>query len=160
MRDKKRMTYRITGLEPARFAHLFLLDEESLAARGVVRMAVTDKPGFPCRITLDDAEPGETVLLLNHESIASGPYAARHAIFVSEGRDRPAVYDDRVPPALDRRKLSLRGFDQDDLMVDAVLVEPGEADGAIRRLFDSPAIRYIHAHNAVRGCFAAAVERA
>ena len=160
MGDKRRMTYRITGLEPARFAHLFSLDEEGLAARGIVRMTVTEKPGFPCRITLDDAEPGASVLLLNHVSIPAGPYAARHAIFVSEGQAKAAVYEDRVPPALDRRRLSLRAFDADDLMVDAVLVEPGTADGAIRRLFDNPAVRYIHAHNAVRGCFAAAVERA
>ncbi|WP_029942023.1 DUF1203 domain-containing protein [Sphingomonas astaxanthinifaciens] len=154
------MTYRITGLDPAAFAPLSALDDAGLAARGVVRMTVTDKPGFPCRITLDDAEPGASVLLLNHVSIAAGPYAARHAIFVSAGPAEAAVYEDRVPPALDRRKLSLRAFDSDDLMVDALLVEPGAADGAIRRLFDNPAVRYIHAHNAVRGCFAAAVERA
>lgn len=42
----------------------------------------------------------------------------------------------------------------------AALAQPGEADMVIRRLFEGPRRAYIHAHNAVRGCFAAVVERA
>jgi len=153
------MTYRINGLEPAPFAPLFSLDDDALAEQSIVRMAVTGSPGFPCRISLVDAEPGRSVLLLNHVSLNDGPYAASHAIFVCEGAEQ-AVYPDEVAPALDRRVLSLRGFDPSHMMVEAVLAHPGEADSAIRRLFDDPAVAYIHAHNAVRGCFAARVERA
>jgi hypothetical protein len=153
------MTYRITGLEPADFAALFDLDDETLAARSIVRSRVRSYPGAPCRISLDDAQPGATVLLLNHVSLAAGPYAATHAIYVSEGAKR-AEYRDEVPPALARRLLSLRAFDRKHMMIDAVLAQPGEADAAIRRLFDNPGVAYIHAHNAARGCFAAAVERA
>lgn len=122
-------------------------------------MAVTARPGFPCRISLEDLAFGERVLLLNHQSIGEGPYAATHAIFVGEGARR-GNHADKVPPALDRRILSLRGFDAGHMMVGAALVQPGDADAAIRRLFDDPAVAYIHAHNAIRGCFAAAVERA
>lgn len=154
------MTYRIRGLDPAPFASLFQLNDAELARRSIIRMEVTAKPGFPCRIRLDDAEIGATVLLLNHVSVARGPYAATHAIFVSEGQERRACYQDAIPPALDRRPLSLRAFDPDDLMVDARLVQPGTADEAVRQLFGNPSTRYIHAHNAVRGCFAAEVERA
>lgn len=153
------MTYRITGLDPAPFVSLFALDDEALGRRSIVRMEVTSHPGFPCRVSLEDAELGQSVLLLNHVSLADGPYAASHAIFVSEGAAR-ATYKEEVPPALERRVLSLRAFGSTHLMVDAALVQPGGADEAIRRLFDDPAVAYIHAHNAVRGCFAAAVERA
>lgn len=138
---------------------MFALPDEALASRGITRMAVTSRPGFPCRISLDDAEVGGSVLLLNHASLTQGPYAATHAIFVGKGAAQ-ARFEDEVPPALDRRILSLRAFDAGHLMVDAALVQPGEADGAIRRLFDNRAVAYIHAHNATRGCFAAAVERA
>ena len=154
------MTYRIKGLNPSNFAPLYGLSEEALAQAGAVRMAVTDRPGFPCRISLDDARPGETVLLLNHRTVQQGPYEARHAIFVTEGAQQAALFEGSIPPALDRRILSLRAFDDSDMMVDAVLVQPGEADGGIRRLFEQPSVAYIHAHNAIRGCFAAAVERA
>lgn len=153
------MTYRIRGLDPAPFHPLFALDDEALAAQAIIRMTVSEKPGFPCRIALDDLEPGTEVLLLNHASIVRGPYAASHAIFVG-WQDKAAVHEDAVPPALDRRILSLRAFDRDDMMQAAGLAHPGEADAAIRRLFADPAIAYIHAHNAIRGCFAAAVERA
>lgn len=36
---------------------------------------------------------------------------------------------------------------------------PGEADAAIRALFDADEIAYIHAHNAAHGCFAARIDR-
>jgi hypothetical protein len=45
------------------------------------------------------------------------------------------------------------------MMVDALISQPGEADPAIRKLFDNPEIVAIHAHNAARGCFAAKIER-
>lgn len=153
------MTFRITGLDPAPFASLFQLDDAALAARSIARMIVSACPGFPCRISLDDARLGETVLLLNHVSVAEGPFGARHAIFVAQGHSSPAIYDDAVPPALDRRLLSLRGFGGDGMMLAAALAQPGEAHPVIRQLFADPAVRYIHAHNAIRGCFAAAVER-
>ena len=44
-------------------------------------------------------------------------------------------------------------------MAEAVLAQPGEADAAIRKMFENPAIETIHAHNATRGCFAAKIER-
>jgi hypothetical protein len=104
-------------------------------------MTVSDRPGFPCRITLEDR------------------YRASHAIFVSEQATAAADYVDEVPPVLASRVLSLRGFDANGMMADARLAQPGEADEGIRALFANPHVAYIHAHNAVRGCFAAKVER-
>ena len=155
------MTYRITGLDPAPYRTLFGLSDEELAARGVVRMTVTEKASFPCRVTLEDREIGERVLLLNHVSHdVEGPYRASHAIFVTEGVEQAAEYVDETPPVFATRILSLRGFDSTGMMADATLTQPGEADAGIRRLFANPAIATIHAHNATRGCFAAKIERA
>jgi hypothetical protein len=154
------MTYRIRGLEPAPFQPLFELPDEELEKRGVMRMTVTAKPSFPCRVTLEDRDLGERVLLLNHVSHdVATPYRASHAIFVTEGADEAAEFVDEVPPVLSTRILSLRGFDDQGLMADALLTQPGEADEAIRRLFANPDIATIHAHNATRGCFAARIER-
>ena len=154
------MTYRITGLDPAPFAPLFHLDDAALAERNIVRMTADSTPGFPCRVTLDDAEPGETLLLLNHVSHdGDNPYRATHAIFVS-GAGQAASYADAIPPALDRRTLSIRAFDAKGMMTDAALAAPGEADAVIRRLLADAAVDHLDAHNAVRGCFAARVDRA
>ena len=153
------MTYRITGLDPAPYRHLFGLSDEELAERNVVRMTVSS-PTFPCRVSLTDRALGEQVLLLNHVSHdVANPYRASHAIFVTEGAEVAAEFVDQVPPVFERRILSLRGFDADGMMVDAVLTQPGEADEGIRRLFENPSIEAIHAHNATRGCFSARIER-
>ena len=153
------MTYRIKGLEPAPFAPLFDLDDTELAARGMTRMAV-DGPTFPCRISLGDCDIGDEVILLNHVSHdGANPYRASHAIFVSKSATKAADFVDAIPPALDRRMLSLRAFDAHGMMIDAALVQPGEADPAIRTLLSDPATDHLDAHNAIRGCFAARIER-
>jgi hypothetical protein len=153
------MTYRITGLDPAPYKPLFGLTDEELAARGVVRMTVTD-PTFPCRVSLTDRAVGEKVLLVNHVSHdVANPYRASHAIFITETEQEPAEYVDRVPPVFEPRILSLRGFDKEGMMAEAILIQPGEADDGIRKLFANPEIETIHAHNATRGCFSAKIER-
>lgn len=157
--EKFNMAYRIEGLDPGPYAPLFALTDDELERRGAVRMTVTEHPGFPCRISLDDVPVGGKVILLNHVSHdVANPYRASHAIFVGSTSSR-ARFEDAVPPALERRLLSLRAFDGEGMMVDATLARPGEADGAIRRLFERADVAYIHAHNAVRGCFAARVDR-
>ena len=153
------MSYVVRGLDPAPFRPLFNLSDDDLAARGVVRMTV-DSPTFPCRVSLTDRAIGEKVLLLNHVSHdVANPYRASHAIFVTEGEEQVAEYVDEVPPVFQKRILSLRGFDADGMMADAIITQPGEADAGIRKLFGNPRIATIHAHNATRGCFSAKIER-
>jgi Protein of unknown function (DUF1203) len=154
------MTYRITGIDPSPYRHLYGLSDESLGKQGIVRVTVTEKPSFPCRVSLVDREIGESVLLLNHVSHdVANPFRASHAIFISEGAEQAAEYVDEIPPVFGPRVLSLRGFDADGMMADAILTQPGEADAGIRQLFGNPAIETIHAHNATRGCFSAKIER-
>jgi hypothetical protein len=153
------MTYRIRGLNPAPYRPLFGLSDAELAMKGVVRMTVDD-PTYPCRVSLTDRDIGETVLLINHVSHdVAGPYRASHAIFIAEADQEAAEFVDEIPPVFAHRLLSLRGFDADGMMADAILTQPGEADAGIRRLFDNPAVELIHAHNAIRGCFSAKIER-
>ena len=154
------MTYRITGLDPSPYRALFGLSEAELAARGAIRMTVTDHPGFPCRISLTDGAIGETILLVNHVSHdVANPYRASHAIFVTEGAERAGEYIDEPAPVFATRVLSLRGFNGDGMMAEAILAQPGEVDAGIRKLFANAAVEAIHAHNATRGCFSARIER-
>lgn len=155
------MSYIIEGLDPNAFAPLWKLGDAELRARGVHRYRADKRPGYPCRVTLEDAEPGQTLLLLNHESrSADTPYRARHAIFVLENVARAACFIDAIPPVMRERRLSLRGFDAEGMMADAALAEPGEADRILRTLFDNPMIVEVDVHNAIRGCFSARARRA
>lgn len=155
------MAFRITGLSPEPFQFLFGLPEDELARRGV-RRYVADKPqAFPCRVEMRDAQPGETVLLLNHVcQPADTPYRASHAIFVREGA--AAAYDrvDEVPPVMRPRLLSLRAFDAAGMMVDADVVEGAAVELLIARLLANSDVSYIHAHYAKRGCYSGRIERA
>lgn len=155
------MPYRITGLSPEPFRHLFGLPDEELAVRGVRRYVAEAKPGFPDRVELRDAEPGETLLLLNYtHQPADGPYRSSHAVFVREGS--LAAYDrvGEVPEAMRVRLLSLRGFDAQDFIVDADVVDGREAERVIERLLADPRVAYVHAHYAKHGCYAARIDRA
>ena len=154
------MGYRITGVSPKPFEHLYGLSNDDLALQGARRYTVDEKPGFPDRISLRDVEIGDRVLLVNftHQS-APTPYQSSHAIFVREGERDVAVVVDRVPESLQLRTLSLRAFDTDGMMVDADLVEGRAAESLIHKFFGNQQVAYIHAHYARRGCFSARIDR-
>ncbi len=154
------MSFTISGIDPAPFERFFGLPDEALAAARVIRVVADAQPGFPCRITLEDAAPGETLLLINHEHLpVETPYRSSHAIFVREGASAPARYADTVPDQLARRLLSVRAFDARGMMTDADVVDGTELVPLIERMFANPAVAYLHAHNAKQGCFAARIDR-
>jgi len=156
------MSYAITGLPVEPFQPYFGLSDEELAKHNMVRMTADSPVGFPCRVLLEDAQPGDTLLLLNHEyQPAETPYQGRHAIFVNERATEPRTFVDEVPPVLSVRKaISIRAFDEAGMMLDADVVAGDEVEDLILRLFENPQAAYLHAHNAGRGCFAARIDRA
>lgn len=154
------MKFRFQGLSVEPFRLLFALSDEELQARGMRRMIADAKPGFPCRVTLEDAQPGERILLVNYEhQPAHSPYRATGPIFVRETAAE-AFDGTEVPPVLRTRLLSLRAYDTDDMMVEADVVQGDEVNGALSRLFARPDAVVVHIHNAKRGCYSCRVERA
>jgi len=155
------MTYKISGLEPSQFSHLIGRSDAHLAAHNAARVTADKDRGFPCRVSLDDAKAGETLILVHHVSHdVATPYRSAYAIYVRENAVVAATYEDETPPVFEGRPLGLRGFGADGNLKNALLALPGEADTKIRELLVNPDIAYIDAHNAAHGCFAARVERA
>lgn len=155
------MLFRITGLDPAPFRHLFGMSEDELGRQGVKRYIVDAKPGFPDRVEVRDMEPGETTLLLNYvHQPANTPYRASHAIFVREGAEHAANLLNQVPEVIRIRPISLRAFNEVGEMIDADLVDGREIEPLIERFLDDPIVAYLQAHYAKRGCYAARIERA
>ena len=155
------MSFRIQGLPADQFAPLFALSDAELAARGAVRrVADQRKPGYPCRVSLTDSEPGDELILVNYEHHpVDSPYRMRFAVYVRKGEQ---TYDavDRVPEQLRLRKLAVRAWDADAMMIAHELVDGRELEPAIDRLFANPKAEYLHVHFASPGCYAAKVERA
>lgn len=155
------MSFRIIGLSPEPFRHLFGLSDAALAAQNAKRYVADRTPGYPDRIEMRDAEPGETLLLLNHTSQpAETPYRAAHAIFVREWAEDAYDQIDTVPAVMRSRLLSLRAFDADGMMLDADVVDGEQVECVIARFFADPAVQTIHVHNAKQGCYSDRIERA
>ena len=155
------MSFQIHPLAPDEFRPLFLLSDDELREHNARRVEVTNKPGFPCRVSLEDAEVGETVILLNYEHQPErSPFRASHAIFVRDVAEpaQPAI--GQVPQMLRSRLTSVRAFDRDHEMIDADVVEGSELEGVIERLLANSRAEYLHLHNAKLGCFTARATRA
>ena len=154
------MSYRITGLAPAPFEELFALSDEELQARGVHRAIVDEKPGYPCRVSLIDAEPGERVILLSYDHLPGhSPYRARGPIFVREAATKAFDGVNTLPEVFQGRLLSMRAYDAEGLMVDADVVEGANAEPLIEKFLAREDVDMLHVHYARRGCYACRVER-
>jgi hypothetical protein len=155
------MAFQITALEVDQFNHLFGETTESLAKKNIQRMTVDAKPGYPCRVSLQDAEVGDSVLLLNFEHLpVDSPYRSAHAIFVRENTAQASDYENEIPDMLLHRTLSVRSFSDAGNMVSAEVCQGEDLQSIIERLFEDGAADYLHVHNASRGCYMAKVIRA
>lgn len=154
------MDYIVSGLPLASFQPLFGLDEAGLRARGIVRVTADARPGYPCRVTLEDAEPRETLLLLNWRHLdADSPYRSDGPIFVRESAMATREVRNAVPEQQRSRLLSVRAYDADGWMRDAEVAEGVELELLIERFFADPQVAFLHAHNARRGCYACRIDR-
>lgn len=154
-------SFRIVGVDPTPFRDLYNLPAEELASRGAIRYEALEGSAHPDRVELRHAVPGESVLLVNYvHQPAATPYRASHAIYILEGATNAAEFIDIVPEPLRVRMLSLRAFDANHMIVDAVLTDGKMAENAIVDLLANRGTAYIQAHFAIRGCYAARIERA
>jgi hypothetical protein len=156
------MDFRIFGLPFAPFAPMFDMSEGELASRGTVRRVAPPQSIYPCRVSLQHAAPGETVVLTNYVHLAdpSSPYRSLGPIFVR--REPGATFDaiNAVPPALKARPLSLRAYDHRNMIVAAQVTTGDELPAAVERLFASDEVAEMHVHSASHGCYLCRVARA
>ena len=153
-------SFRLVGLDRAAFAPLFDLDDDALRARGARRRIATAASGFPCRISLQDAAVGEELLLLPFEHLTEdSPYRASGPIYVRRNAQPRTLGVGEVPAYVSARQISLRGYSERHLMVDAVVCEGTDVAMQIERMFAVPKIAYAHLHNARPGCYSCRAER-
>ncbi len=155
------MGFQVSALSIDQFSHLFGQDGEVLAQSGVQRVIADDCPGYPCRVSLQDAAIGESLLLMNYEhQSAASPYRSSHAIYVREFASQARPGKNEIPESLRIRLLSVRSFDNSGMMLEADVIDGRRLERLIDQLFDNDAVDYLHVHSAKRGCYAARVERA
>ena len=143
------------------FQPLFDRTDSELGAVGARRMVVDEKPGFPCRVSLVDAEVGETVVLLpfTHHDVTT-PYRSSGPIFVRHGAVSATPAPGEVPTLLRHRLLSIRAYDESAMLVAAEVGHGTDLEAIIERLFGRAETSYLHIHNAKPGCYNCRVVRA
>ena len=154
-------SFQLVGLPAEPFADLFDLSDADLAAHHARRVVASTQPGYPCRVSLADAEVGDELLLLTwpHQPAAS-PYKASGPIYVRRGALRRTVEPGLIPDYVRSRLMSVRAYDAAHMIVDAAVCEGVLVAAEIERLFGTDETAYIHLHNARRGCFSCRVDRA
>ncbi|HXA35856.1 MAG TPA: DUF1203 domain-containing protein [Steroidobacteraceae bacterium] len=154
------MSFQLVGLPFEPFAPLFSLPEQALSDLNARRVTATAKPGFPCRVSLVDAEIGEELILLpySHQP-ASSPYRSSGPIFVRKAAQQCKLDPGVVPDYVGLRQMSVRAYDSAHMMTDATVCEGKDVAATLRGMFDDSKVSYIHLHNAKRGCFSCRVDR-
>jgi hypothetical protein len=162
LQQKPGCWFRISGISAAVLNEFRQLSDDELRERNVFRYIADKKPGYPCRVSLVDAEIGESLLLVNFgHSMSSSPYRSVGPVFVRESALETFVRVDEIPEVLRApgRLLSVRAYDRNDMLAEAVVIETAETDQSIQKLFANRQVAYLHVHYAGPGCFACRVDR-
>ena len=152
--------FRLVGLAAENFEPFFAMSDAALHALGARRAVADEAVGFPCRVSLVDADVGHELLLLPFEHLSTGsPYRASGPVFVRKGARRAVLAPGEIPPYVTRRVMSVRAYDADDMMVAADVCEGAQVRELIERFVADERVAFVHLHNAKRGCFSCRVER-
>jgi hypothetical protein len=135
-------------------------DAAALRRRGGPVYVADEFPGYPCRQCLRDAAVGEELILVSHDPfVGDSPYRCASPIFLHRHECSPQLTPDELPSQLTGRLLSARAFDDDEMMIDAAVIDGNELGATIFAFFQNSSVDHIHVHNATRGCWAVTVTR-
>lgn len=153
-------SFQLVGIDHRPFEALFELSDEQLKVHRAQRRIATDSPGFPCRISLEDAQVGEELLLLPYlHQPADSPYRSSGPIFVRRGVRQRRLEPGEVPTYVSSRLMSVRAYDAAHMIVAATVCEGVQTAQEITTQFRNDEVAYIQLHNARRGCFSCQVVR-
>ncbi len=155
------MNFQIVALDKKQFQPWLQLNDRELRQHNARWIVADAQPGYPCRVSLQDAEVGERVLLLPYTHLdVPAPYRACGPIFIREKALQASLQVNQIPDVLRHRMLSLRAYDQQSMMKYAEVVQPDDLLMALEQQLQDPEIETVHIHNAKPGCFSCAAYRA
>jgi len=154
-------SFVVKALQKEELSIFSKLSDRELANRSAHWIRADTNPGYPCRVSLVDAEVGERVLAFSfcHHDVNS-PYRSAGPIFIREKAETARLKINHIPKMLRHRLLSLRAYGSDNMMIGAEVLEGVDLEDGIDRLFESDKVEFLHIHNANPGCFNCAVYRA
>lgn len=154
------MNFQLHGLDKSIFAKYFDMTAAELEAHAAYLFEADECPCYPCRVSLTDAQVGETVLALSYtHHDAEGPYHSSGPIFIRKNAVAANLKVNEIPDMLKHRQLSLRGYSSESLMIEADTVSGKDLRAALANQLENSSVQYLHIHNAGPGCFNCAVTR-
>ena len=152
--------FQILGIQPSEVQALLNLDATALKKQGISKIVVDEKPGYPCRISLQDAEIGEGILCFpyEHHSVNS-PYRSSGPVFIRMQAPAAVLAKNEIPLMLRHRLLSLRVYNHEAMMIDAHTLEGKHLEKVIQDIFSNVESAYIQVHNAGPGCYNCQINR-
>lgn len=113
-----------------------------------------ENSGYPCRVTLEDAEIEKKVFLIPYDfHRTNSPYQSKGPVFVRKGLKSRKFKNNEVPVMLNHRLLSFRGYDKSGFMKEAITDKGIHTKEVIEKIFLNTEIEYIHIHNSSPGCY-------
>jgi hypothetical protein len=154
-------SFKFVALPAELFTHIHTLSDSELKAMGAYKVVADEAASFPCRVSLTDAEVGETLISLNYvHHVVETPYRSSGPIFVRPGAETARPEVGAVPVMFNHRLLSLRSYSSSGIMVDSTVIQGKEIRQAIENFFSNQSVDYIDVHNARPGCYNCRVVRA
>lgn len=145
-------TFRLVPIDPN--------TADRLRRGGGPTYVADEKPGYPCRQCLRDAEIGEELVLVSHDPFDhDSPYRSASPIFLHLHPCEAAAPSAALPSQLTGRQLSVRAFDREAMMIDAAIIDGADLATNLDRMFGDEQTDRVHIHNASRGCWAVTAER-
>ncbi len=155
-----KQNFLISAIPKAVFKSYFQASDSELDRLNAQWLIADTSPGYPCRVSLIDAQVGERVLACHFEHLrVSTVYRASGPVFVREKAVTAVLKVNQIPSILYHRQLSLRAYNMSDMMIDASLVMGTDVHTVIQTQLNNSAVEYIHIHNAAPGCFSCSVCR-
>lgn len=152
--------FKLEALHHSNFNYLNDLSESELSEHNIKKIKADKFPGFPCRVTLEDAAIGETVYLLNYDfHNVNSPYRANGPVFVRAHQVIKTYEINEIPIMFNHRLLSVRGYNKEAMMIAADVSEGKLLKEKLSQMLENPEIEYIHLHNAKPGCYNCVVKR-
>ena len=153
--------FKFIAVDKKEFDLFMNLNDEELEAHQAKWLTVDEYPGYPCRVSLEDARIGERVLFLPywHHDVKSA-YKAMGTVLVRENANTTKLQVNQVPQMLLHRLLSIKAYDSNNMMVDHDIAQGSELEYKLKEQFKNINVEYIHLHYASPGCFCSQVNRA
>jgi hypothetical protein len=135
--------------------------KDDFGNHGLRPVAVDRELAFPCRVCLEDAKAGESVLLFSYSPFPGpAPHRTVGPVFVHASRCTPFAPSARAPEMIRRRLVAFRAYDEAGTeLIDCDVLEGAALEARVEKVLADRRVHRINVHLARAGCFACAIER-